>query len=119
MANRNLTHIRGTVFRKTWTLSGAASFYTQIYFTMRVDMPCETVLDDATAFYQGSLVGGQITIDGDTLTVEVPVAVNRLWPNRVFHFDLKGFVDTEDPADAFEIDSGSLTVTGDVTRRAA
>jgi hypothetical protein len=70
---------------------------------------------DITAISQASTSAGTITFIGAVGTITIPASVTNAWDPGVYLWDLQGVVSGATPA-VYTLDSGNLTVTGDITR---
>jgi hypothetical protein len=109
---------RGDTFEYSFELSGdwtGAHFSGGVAFTMRTTKPATTVVDDTDAFHQSTVANGEIVFDGAVGTVTITASVTTTWGPRSYFWDLQGIV-TGPPDRVYTIDSGSVSVTPDITR---
>lgn len=117
-----LTATRGDTFGYSCTLSVDPTIYTGgIKFTVRNEVPDETVTTDADALAQVS-VGDGITISGMVLTIEIPYTITTSWPIGKLRWDMQGVITgTPNTVHTFKNEDGvsaggALLVAGDITR---
>jgi hypothetical protein len=115
-----LTHVRGTDFEKSFTLSNGwtgSTFTGGVYMTIRRSVPASTVNDDTDdgVIDTASTATGEITFDGAVGTILIPAARTKTWPTGKLRADLKGafLSGAVEPIDP-EIE---IAVRGDITRR--
>ena len=112
---------RGDTFERSFTLGNGwtgASFTGGVKFTLRTKIPPSSTVTDADAVDQASIAGGEITIVDDEGTIVIPAERTTTWPVAVLLWDLQGVI-SGDPDVVRTIDSGSIRITGDVTRSTA
>lgn len=107
---------RGDPFDYSSTLTDGyvSSMIDEMWFTLRTAVPDSTVNDDADAIDQGKLTSSEITFsDATNFSVKIPGARTKAWPVDVVVWDCRVRVSG---IDDFIIASGTLLISGDITR---
>lgn len=100
---------RGDKITITFTLDGEWVFedFDELFMTVRDGLPASTVVDDSAALGKVAVTG-----TGTACQAVFPAATTQSWPAGKLNWDVQGKVGS----DVHTLESGLLTLIGDVTR---